>query len=91
MQGSPLSPEEHRLTLPPSPHQPVSTIVVAIDRDRNSQLAMKWVVDHLLSGASHIILLHVAAHPPAANRTSVVTFFRHIILNNFSHKASATT
>ncbi|XP_044976227.1 U-box domain-containing protein 35-like [Hordeum vulgare subsp. vulgare] len=67
MQGSPLSPEEHRLTSPPSLHQPASTIVVAIDRDRNSQLAMKWVVDHLLSGASHIILLHVAAHHPAAN------------------------
>ena len=67
MQGSPLSPDEHRLTSPPSLHQPASTIVVAIDRDRNSQLAMKWVVDHLLSGASHIILLHVAAHPPAAN------------------------
>jgi len=67
MHGSPVSPDEHRLTSPPSLHQPASTIVVAIDRDRNSQLAMKWVGDHLLSGTSHIILLHVAAHHPAAN------------------------
>ncbi|EAY74665.1 hypothetical protein OsI_02560 [Oryza sativa Indica Group] len=43
------------------------TIVVAVDRDRNSQLAVKWVVDHLLTGASNIILLHIAVHPPAAN------------------------
>ncbi|PNT72256.1 U-box domain-containing protein 35 [Brachypodium distachyon] len=67
MFGAPLSPEEPRLTSPPSLHQASSTIVVAIDRDRNSQLAMKWVVDHLLNSAAHIILLHVAAHHPAAN------------------------
>ena len=48
-------------------HQPAMTIVVAVDRDRNSQLAVKWVVDHLLTGASNIILLHIAVHPPAAN------------------------
>ncbi|TVU34228.1 hypothetical protein EJB05_16059 [Eragrostis curvula] len=60
MQG-PLSPER---VLSPSAivHQTASTIVVAVDRDRNSQLAVKWVVDHLLSGASHILLLHVANH-----------------------------
>uniref|UniRef100_A0A0D9V296 RING-type E3 ubiquitin transferase n=1 Tax=Leersia perrieri TaxID=77586 RepID=A0A0D9V296_9ORYZ len=66
--GGPLSPDEHRATSPSGLHPlPSSTIVVAIDRDRNSQLAVKWVVDHLLSGASHIILLHVAVHPLAAN------------------------
>jgi len=65
MQGGPLSPDEYRAASPPPPplpHQAAPTIVVAIDRDRNSQLAAKWVVDHLLSSASHIILLHVAAH-----------------------------
>nr|CAB3473366.1 unnamed protein product [Digitaria exilis] len=66
MQGGPLSPDEYRAASPPALlHQPASTIVVAIDRDRNSQLAVKWVVDHLLSSASHIVLLHVAAHYPA--------------------------
>jgi hypothetical protein len=71
MQGGPLSPDEYRAASPPAPlHQPAPTIVVAIDRDRNSQLAVKWVVDHLLSSASHVILLHVAAHYPAATRTS---------------------
>ncbi|CAO2203820.1 unnamed protein product [Urochloa humidicola] len=69
MQGGPLSPDEyHRAASPPSLlHQAAPAIVVAIDRDRNSQLAVKWVVDHLLSSASHVILLHVAAHYPAAN------------------------
>ncbi|AQK96203.1 lycopene epsilon cyclase1 [Zea mays] len=63
MQGGPLSPDEYWVISPPALlHQPASTIVVAIDRDRNSQLAVKWVVDHLLSGASHIVLLHVAVH-----------------------------
>ncbi|XP_066312043.1 U-box domain-containing protein 35-like isoform X2 [Miscanthus floridulus] len=65
MQGGPLSPDEYRVASPPALlHQPASLIVVAIDRDRNSQLAVKWVVDHLLSGASQIVLLHVAAHYP---------------------------
>ncbi|OEL16307.1 U-box domain-containing protein 34 [Dichanthelium oligosanthes] len=68
MQGGPLSPDEYRVASPPALlHQPTSTIVVAIDRDRNSQLAVKWVVDHLLSSASHIVLLHVAAHYPASH------------------------
>ncbi|WVZ69947.1 hypothetical protein U9M48_018660 [Paspalum notatum var. saurae] len=68
MQGGPPSPDEYRTASPPALlHQPASTIVVAIDRDRNSQLAVKWVVDHLLSGASHIILLHVAVHHPPLN------------------------
>jgi len=72
MQGGPLSPDEYRAAPPPPPlpHQAAPTIAVAIDRDRNSQLAAKWVVDHLLSSASHIILLHVAAHHHPSNRTS---------------------
>lgn len=71
--GGPLSPDEHRATSPPGMmhHQPAMTIVVAVDRDRNSQLAVKWVVDHLLTGASNIILLHIAVHPPAASRTPI--------------------
>ncbi|KAG2598612.1 hypothetical protein PVAP13_5KG406200 [Panicum virgatum] len=69
MQGGPLSPDEYRAASP-LPHQAAPTIVVAIDRDRNSQLAAKWVVDHLLSSASHIILLHVAAHHQPSNHGS---------------------
>ncbi|XP_050101792.1 U-box domain-containing protein 52-like isoform X1 [Malus sylvestris] len=41
--------------------------VVAIDRDKNSQLAVKWAVDNLLSNrTSHCILIHVrnrSLHP----------------------------
>ncbi|PVH38484.1 hypothetical protein PAHAL_5G269100 [Panicum hallii] len=68
MQGGPLSPDDYRAASPPPLlHQAAPTIVVAIDRDRNSQLAAKWVVDYLLSSASHIILLHVAAHHHPSN------------------------
>ncbi|AQK96179.1 lycopene epsilon cyclase1 [Zea mays] len=74
MQGGPLSPDEYWVISPPALlHQPASTIVVAIDRDRNSQLAVKWVVDHLLSGASHIVLLHertTSRRPPARRDTT---------------------
>ncbi|GJM94086.1 hypothetical protein PR202_ga10700 [Eleusine coracana subsp. coracana] len=67
MQG-PLSPDEFRATSPPAIlNQTSSTIVVAVDRDRNSQLAVKWVVDYLLSGASHIVLLHVMNHTCSVN------------------------
>jgi nucleotide-binding universal stress UspA family protein len=58
----PLSPDEPRL------HKTSSTVVVAVDRDRNSQLAVKWAVDYLLSGASHIFLLHVVNHSCTVSR-----------------------
>ncbi|KAL6881990.1 hypothetical protein ACP4OV_011462 [Aristida adscensionis] len=61
--GGSLSPDRAVMSPPASLHQ----IVVAVDRDRNSQLAAKWVVDHLLSGASHVVLLHVAAHHPSSH------------------------
>ncbi|KAG9451802.1 hypothetical protein H6P81_004706 [Aristolochia fimbriata] len=35
------------------------TTAVAIDRDKNSQHAVKWAVDHLLINNPHIILIHV--------------------------------
>lgn len=70
MQG-PLSPDEFRASSPPGMLNQTSssTIVVAVDRDRNSQLAVKWVVDYLLSGTSHIVLLHVVNHSCSVNRT----------------------
>jgi nucleotide-binding universal stress UspA family protein len=69
MQG-PLSPDEPRaITSPPAIlHKTSSTVVVAVDRDRNSQLAVKWAVDYLLSGASHIFLLHVVNHSCTVSR-----------------------
>ncbi|KAK4591163.1 hypothetical protein RGQ29_021383 [Quercus rubra] len=36
-----------------------STTVIAIDRDKNSQYAVKWAVDNVLSKSSHCILIHV--------------------------------
>jgi hypothetical protein len=69
MQG-PLSPDEPRGITSPLAilNLTSSTVVVAVDRDRNSQLAVKWAVDYLLSGASHILLLHVVNHSCTVSR-----------------------
>lgn len=34
-------------------------VVVAIDKDKGSQYALKWTVDHLLSRGQFLTLLHV--------------------------------
>ena len=36
-----------------------SSIIVAVDRDKNSQQAAKWAVDKLLSRGSTLTLVHV--------------------------------
>ncbi|XP_058086164.1 U-box domain-containing protein 52-like isoform X2 [Magnolia sinica] len=38
---------------------PTNSTAVAIDRDKNSQHAVKWAVDHLLLNNPNIILIHV--------------------------------
>lgn len=43
--------------------QPSILTAVAIDRDKNSQQAVKWAVDHLLINTSRIILIHVRQRP----------------------------
>ncbi|XP_042492411.1 U-box domain-containing protein 52-like [Macadamia integrifolia] len=35
------------------------TVAVAIDKDKNSQYAVKWAIDHLLKTNPNIILIHV--------------------------------
>jgi hypothetical protein len=45
-----------------SEHEPVardSSIIVAVDRDKNSQQAAKWAVDKLLTRGSMLQLVHV--------------------------------
>lgn len=53
-----------------------SSIIVAVDRDKNSQQAAKWAVDKLLSRGSTLQLVHVRS--------------RHLLLNlkfmSFQHQ-----
>ncbi|RWW18896.1 hypothetical protein GW17_00017088 [Ensete ventricosum] len=60
------------LSLPQSndiSHKPrrVPLPVVAVDKDKNSQQAMKWAVDHLLINTNSIILVHVRTQPDLLN------------------------
>ncbi|KZV26810.1 U-box domain-containing protein 35-like [Dorcoceras hygrometricum] len=41
-------------------------VVVAIDKDKGSQGALKWAVDHLLSKGKTVTLLHVKIKQPAS-------------------------
>ncbi|XP_023001884.1 U-box domain-containing protein 51-like [Cucurbita maxima] len=50
--------------MPPSTHQPddgfpLNTTAVAIDKDKNSQHAVQWAIDHLVISNPLIILIHV--------------------------------
>ncbi|CAL9202077.1 unnamed protein product [Musa hybrid cultivar] len=47
--------------------------VVAVDKDKNSQQAMKWAVDHLLINTNSIILVHVRTQPDLLNSGLSVT------------------
>ncbi|CAA0814959.1 Protein kinase protein with adenine nucleotide alpha hydrolases-like domain [Striga hermonthica] len=48
-------PENHGERTPPMPR----LVAVAIDRDRGSQIALKWAVDNLLAKGQTVILVHV--------------------------------
>ncbi|GAB2223593.1 hypothetical protein Droror1_Dr00017734 [Drosera rotundifolia] len=41
------------------PVLPINSTIVAIDKDKNSQYAVRWAVDHLLTTTQLIILVHV--------------------------------
>ncbi|PHT93394.1 hypothetical protein T459_01276 [Capsicum annuum] len=43
-------------------------IAVAIDKDRGSQIALKWAVDNLLARGQTVILIHVKVKGSATNR-----------------------
>lgn len=40
-----------------------ANIAVAIDKDKGSQFALKWTVDHLLSQGQPLTLVHVQQKP----------------------------
>lgn len=47
-------------------------VAVAIDKDKSSQHALKWAVDHLLQKGQSVILVHVKLRPsPLTNTPSL--------------------
>ncbi|KAL5974215.1 hypothetical protein ACLOJK_030878 [Asimina triloba] len=47
-----------------------SVIGVAIDKDKGSQYALKWAVDHLLNKGQTVTLIHVSQRPQSASNSS---------------------
>lgn len=49
-------------------------VVVAIDKDKGSQAALKWAVDNLLYKGSSVVLLHVKLKPPSGPALGILLF-----------------
>lgn len=43
-----------------------ASVVVAVDKDKSSQLALKWAVDNALGKGQHLTLLHIKIRPSSA-------------------------
>ncbi|XVE71429.1 hypothetical protein DITRI_Ditri10aG0149300 [Diplodiscus trichospermus] len=56
-------------------------VAVAIDKDKNSQNALKWAIDHLLQKGQTVILIHVKVIKPFSSYSSSLLSSR---LNQFS-------
>jgi len=46
-------------------------VAVAIDKDKSSQIALKWAVEHLLQKGQAIFLIHVKLKPPLLSSASL--------------------
>ncbi|THG10718.1 hypothetical protein TEA_025087 [Camellia sinensis var. sinensis] len=44
-------------------------VIVAIDKDKGSQYALKWAIDHLLSRGQNVTLIHVKQRPSSIPTT----------------------
>lgn len=42
-----------------SKDEEIATTAIAIDKDRNSEFAVRWAVDNLLKKSSNVFLVHV--------------------------------
>lgn len=51
-------------TMAPMNQRKEESVVVAIDKDKGSQYALKWAVDNLLGKARNVTLLHVIPRQP---------------------------
>lgn len=67
-------------------------VAVAIDRDKGSQNALKWSIDHLVLKGQTLILLHVKLKPAllssSASLSSPSKYFSIIFLGMFSFSRS---
>ncbi|KAF7830173.1 U-box domain-containing protein 52 [Senna tora] len=48
-------------------------VAVAIDRDKGSQNALKWAIDHLLVRGSTVVLIHVKVKPSSLSASASLT------------------
>ncbi|KAL0553228.1 hypothetical protein IC582_007117 [Cucumis melo] len=58
-------------------------VAVAIDKDKGSQGALKWAIDHLLQRGHTVFLIHVKLKSPSNSTQS--TFFKPFLLLLFSY------
>lgn len=49
-------------------------VAVAIDKDKGSQVALKWAVDHLLGKGKRVTLLHVKLKTSSVLGSCIVFF-----------------
>lgn len=47
-------------------------VAVAIDRDKGSQQALKWAIDHLLVKGSTVVLIHVKVKPVSLSASASI-------------------
>lgn len=55
-------------------------VAVAIDKDKGSQYAIRWAIDHLLSRGRAIVLIHVTSGSSFAG-SNAASFFQLSFLN----------
>lgn len=54
-------------------------VAVAIDRDKNSQNALKWAIDNLLQRGQTVILIHVKIKPSSVYLSSTYSLRYHLL------------
>lgn len=57
------------------------TVAVAIDRDKGSQDALKWTLDHLVRKGQIVYLLHVKIKPSFSFSQSNLSLFIDIFIH----------
>lgn len=57
-------------------------VAVAIDKDKGSQYALKWAIEHCLSAGHHVTLLHVKTKPSSVPTPSTLRMHSKCIRND---------
>jgi hypothetical protein len=56
-------------------HKKEEVVAVAIDKDKGSQYALKWTVDHLLTRGQALTLIHVKQRVSSLPTQSIKSLF----------------